>query len=65
LGAVQLENDKENLEAKIKAMECYEFEIRPYPHPRSPKALEIQALRWGVAMGIIYAEAFQIIRTII
>ena len=55
---------KENLEAKIKGMESYEFEKRKYPHPRSPKALSIQAQRWGVSVGKEYAEAFQVIRSI-
>lgn len=55
---------KENLDAKIKGMESYEFESRPFPHPRSPKALEIVAQRWGVAMGKEYVEAFHIVRSI-
>ncbi len=55
---------KEDLDSKIRAMESYEFEKRNFPHPRSPKALEIQAQRWGVAIGKEYAEAFQIIRSI-
>lgn len=59
---VKLSN--ENLNAKIKGMEAYEFESRPYPHPRSPEALKIVAQRWGVAMGTEYAEAFQIVRTV-
>lgn len=53
-----------NIEAKIKGMESYEFEKREYPHPRSPEALKIQAQRWGVTIGTNYAEAFQIIRSI-
>ena len=52
------------MNAKIKGMEAYEFESRPYPHPRSPEALKIVAQRWGVAMGTEYAEAFQIVRTV-
>lgn len=56
---------KENVEAKIKGMESYEFEKRAYPHPRSPEALTIQAQRWGVAVGCEYAEAFCIVRSII
>lgn len=55
---------EENLEAKIKGMEAYEFEKREYPHPRSPLALKILAQRWGVAVGCEYAEAFAIIRSI-
>ncbi|MEX1189848.1 MAG: PIG-L family deacetylase [Bacteroidia bacterium] len=55
----------ENVEAKIKGMESYEFEKRAFPHPRSPMALKIQAQRWGVATGQNFAEAFMLIRTII
>lgn len=54
----------ENILAKISGMESYEFEKREYPHPRSPKSLEIQAQRWGVSIGSDYAEAFTIVRTI-
>lgn len=55
---------EDNLNAKIKGMESYEFEKRTYPHPRSPQALKIQAQRWGVLIGANFAEAFQIIRMI-
>ena len=57
-----IEVSKENLNAKIKGMEAYEFEKREYPHPRSPEALEILAKRYGIMMGGNYYEAFQIIR---
>jgi LmbE family N-acetylglucosaminyl deacetylase len=53
-----------NVNAKIKGMESYEFEKRPYPHPRSPEALKIQAQRWGVAVGVPFAEAFCLVRNI-
>lgn len=56
---------EENLAAKIRGMECYEFEKRKFPHPRSPKALEIQAQRWGISVGVDYAEAFMLVRNII
>lgn len=59
-----IEITEEGLNAKIKAMESYEFEKRNYPHPRSPEALRIRAQMWGVANGLQLAEAFQIIRTI-
>ncbi len=52
------------LNAKIKGMESYEFEKREYPHPRSPKALQIAAQRWGVAVGKPYVEAFCLVRSI-
>jgi LmbE family N-acetylglucosaminyl deacetylase len=57
--------DDSNISAKVKGMECYEFEKRAFPHPRSPDALKIQAQRWGVAIGCNYAEAFILIRAIV
>ncbi len=53
-----------NLEAKVNAMECYEFEKRSFPHPRSPEALRTVAQRWGIAAGEGLAEAFHIVRWI-
>ncbi len=51
-----------NLASKIKGMEFYDFEKRPFPHPRSPEALKIVAQRYGIQVGVNYAEAFMIIR---
>ncbi len=59
-----IEISQENLDAKISGMECYEYEKRTYPHPRSPEALKIQAQRWGVVVGCYLAEAFCIVRNI-
>jgi LmbE family N-acetylglucosaminyl deacetylase len=56
---------EENLNAKILGMESYEFEKRDYPHPRSPQALKIQAQRWGVSVGCIFAEAFYLVRNVL
>lgn len=53
-----------NIEAKISAMESYEYEKRTFPHPRSPEALRILAQRWGVVIGKELAEAFSIVRII-
>jgi LmbE family N-acetylglucosaminyl deacetylase len=58
------EVQRENVDAKIRGMEAYEYEKRLYPHPRSPDALLIQAQRWGVIIGKSYAEAFMLIRSI-
>lgn len=58
------EVSEENVNAKIRGMENYEFEKRKYPHPRSPEALKIQAQRWGVAVGKPFAEAFVLVRQI-
>lgn len=52
------------LNSKISAMECYQFEKREYPHPRSPKALKVRAEYWGITIGKELAEAFCIIRNI-
>ena len=60
-----IEVSKKNLEAKINGMESYEFEKRAYPHPRSPKALEILAQYRGLTVGVEYAESFCIIRSIL
>lgn len=49
------------LKDKIKAMKVYESETRSFPHPRSPKALESIAARWGSVAGMEAAEAFQLI----
>jgi hypothetical protein len=54
----------ENLEAKIKGMQFYEFESRAYPHPRSPEALKIYAQKNGINVGVPFAEAFCLIRQI-
>lgn len=55
---------EEDVNAKIKGMESYEFERREYPHPRSPEALKIQAQRWGIVVGMSFAEAFCVVRSI-
>ena len=54
----------DTLETKIRAMQTYESEARPFPHPRSPEALRAQALRWGSTVGLGAAEAFQLIREV-
>jgi len=56
---------EDDVHAKIKAIEIYDSEIRPYPHPRSAKALQNLTERWGVVVGCRFAEAFCVIRTII
>jgi N-acetylglucosamine malate deacetylase 1 len=59
-----IEVSEENISAKIKGMESYEFEKREYPHPRSPKALKILAQNRGIIVGKKFAEAFNIVRSI-
>ena len=52
------------IDAKINAMELYEGEMRAFPHPRSALALRAIAQRWGSVVGVAYAEAFELVRTI-
>jgi LmbE family N-acetylglucosaminyl deacetylase len=59
-----LEISEANLDAKIQGMECYEYESREYPHPRSKESLKIFSQRWGSVIGKKYAEAFMLIRHI-
>jgi LmbE family N-acetylglucosaminyl deacetylase len=52
------------LETKVEALALYESEARPFPHPRSPKALRALARRWGSVVGVEAAEAFELIRSV-
>ncbi|MBN2669468.1 MAG: PIG-L family deacetylase [Bacteroidales bacterium] len=60
-----LEINEQNLKAKQDAMDCYEFESRDFPHPRSKKALKVLAQKRGMDVGLELAEAFCIIRHVI
>lgn len=52
------------VDAKVEALGCYASEQRPFPHPRSPEALRAAATRWGSAVGVGAAEAFEPVRMI-
>ena len=52
------------LDDKIKAMSFYKSELREYPHPRSLKAIEMNAKNWGYKLGKSAVEAFKCIRII-
>jgi len=54
----------ETLGAKVKAMQTYESEVRPFPHPRSPESLLAMARMRGASSGLIAAEAFKTIWSI-
>lgn len=49
---------------KIKAMKHYKSELCEFPHPRSLRAMEIQAQRWGSVVGRNYVEAFELVRKV-
>ena len=55
-------NINKSLEIKINALKEYKTELRDFPHPRSLKAVELNAKQWGVKMGFEAAEAFKTIR---
>jgi hypothetical protein len=50
------------VDAKIEAMRCYEGEIMPDPHPRSPEVLKALAKIRGSESGFFYAEAFMMVK---
>jgi LmbE family N-acetylglucosaminyl deacetylase len=53
-----------HLQQKLAAMQMYASEARPFPHPRSPEALEARARMWGSVVGVEYAEAFCLVRSL-
>lgn len=54
-----VEIGENGLSTKIKALQAYKGVMRPYPHPRSEKALEGLAAYRGAQTGCNYAEAFE------
>jgi LmbE family N-acetylglucosaminyl deacetylase len=51
----------DTLDAKTAALECYEMEMRPFPHPRSTEAITALAQVRGSHAGLAAAEAFETI----
>ena len=60
-----IEINQLNLNSKINAMESYNFEKRDYPHPRSADSIKINAQNHGKNIGVIFAEAFCVLRNVI
>jgi len=52
------------LETKLKAMECYEREVRPHPHPRSIEGLRSRSEAWGNQACMAAAEVFMTVRRV-
>ncbi len=52
------------MDTKCQAMECYETEVQPAPHPRHPNSLRYRARYWGQQIGVTYAEPFVLVREI-
>lgn len=51
-------------EKKWAALECYDYEMRPFPFPRSRDYLEAKQKLRGASVGVRGAEAFMIVREI-
>lgn len=51
------------MDRKIQAMAAYEGEMRAAPHSRSEQALRALAGYRGAQIGVLYAEAFGVIRS--
>jgi LmbE family N-acetylglucosaminyl deacetylase len=52
----------ETLERKLAAFTHYETEQRPYPHPRSERAIRAAAEFYGASCGCEFAEPFILVR---
>jgi N-acetylglucosamine malate deacetylase 1 len=52
------------LDRKLEALTAYESELKPFPHPRSLKAVEALAQWRGATVGVAAAEAFVLGRKI-
>lgn len=53
------------LEPKLKAMACYQSQLKQPPHPRSLQAIESLARLRGATVSLPAAEAFMLVREIV
>jgi len=58
-----IEVSAEDVERKMRAMEAYNGEARPDPHPRSREVLKALAKVRGSESGYLFAESFMIQKT--
>jgi len=54
----------ETLDKKIEALQCYDGEVRQYPHPRSIYGIQYLAGYRGMQCGCNFAEALKTVRVI-
>lgn len=54
----------DEIDVKLKAMECHASQLCEYPHPRSLKAIRALAMHRGSTVCRKYAEAFVVLREI-
>ena len=53
------------LDRKLRALDAYEAEMRPFPHARSREAVEALARVRGAAAGLMAAECFMVVREVV
>lgn len=53
------------LDIKLQAMNCYQTQIKEFPHPRSLEAIEALAKYRGSSICVKYAESFMLIRSLL
>jgi len=53
------------LELKLRALDAYTVEMRPFPHARSREAVEALARVRGAAAGLRAAECFMVVREVV
>jgi LmbE family N-acetylglucosaminyl deacetylase len=53
---------EKTLGLKLDAIREYQQELRDFPHPRSLKGIEVNAMNWGMKSGVKCAEAFKTVR---
>jgi LmbE family N-acetylglucosaminyl deacetylase len=53
---------EKTMDLKLDAIREYQQELRDFPHPRSLKGIEVNAMGWGMKAGVKYAEAFKAVR---
>jgi LmbE family N-acetylglucosaminyl deacetylase len=51
-----------SIKKKIEAMEKYEHEVEPFPHPRSKKSILSRSNYWGTFIGMENVEPFMLMR---
>lgn len=54
----------DEIDTKLKAMECHKSQLCEYPHPRSLDAMKALAMHRGATVCKEYAEAFMVIREV-
>jgi N-acetylglucosamine malate deacetylase 1 len=62
---VRFVNISKSLEQKNSALECYESEMREFPHARSYRSVKSLAVHRGTMCGVEVAEAFEVVRQLV